>query len=64
MVDAGYFSLHRFLRDTSSDIEGLTDHQLTADRSPWTPERNIWIHIKLAKVRVSESACSRNLLPD
>lgn len=63
-MDAGYFSLHQFIRDTSSDTEGLTEHQLTADRSPWPPERNIWIHIKLAKVKVSESACSRNLLPE
>lgn len=38
-MDAGYFSLHRFIRDTSSDIEGLAEHQLTADRSPWPPPK-------------------------
>ena len=46
-MDMHYISLHRCIRNTPSDPEGLTEHQLRAGRNPWSPERNTWIYTKL-----------------
>ena len=39
-----YISLHRCIRNTPSDAEDLTEHQLSASRSPWSWEKNTYIH--------------------
>ena len=46
-----YICLHRCIRNTSSDTEGLTEYQLQVGRSPWPLERNIQIHEKLSRTK-------------
>ena len=46
-VDVQYISLHRYIRDTPSDTEVPSEHQLRADRSTWPVEKNIEKHTKL-----------------
>ena len=40
-----YMSLPGCIKNTSSDAEDLTEHQLSTSRSPWPPERIIRIHV-------------------
>ena len=37
-------SLHRCIRNTSTDRTTVTEHWLNTRRSPWQPERIMWIH--------------------
>ena len=46
-----YICLHRCVRNTSSDTEGLTEYQLQVGRSPRPLERNIQIHEKLSRTK-------------
>ena len=34
-VDVEYISLHKCIRNTSSDVEDLAEHELSTGRSPW-----------------------------
>ena len=40
-VDMEYISLHGYIRNTPSDTEVHTEHQLRADGSTWPAEKNI-----------------------
>ena len=44
-----YISLHRYIRNTPSDIEVHAQHQLRAGRSTWPAEKNVQTHAKLGK---------------
>ena len=45
-----YISLHRYIRNTTSDTEVHAEHQLRADRSTWPVEKNIYNQAKLGKI--------------
>ena len=46
-----YTSLHRYIRNTSSDTEVHAEHQLRADRSTRPVEKNIQNHAKLSRMK-------------
>ena len=46
-----YISLHRYIRNTTSDTEVHAEHQLRADRSTWPVEKNIYNQAKLGKTK-------------
>ena len=46
-----YTSLHRYIRNTSSDTEVHAEHQLRADRITRPVEKNIQNHAKLSRMK-------------
>ena len=46
-----YISLHRYIRNTSSDTEVHAEHQLRADRITRPVEKNIQNHAKLSRMK-------------
>ena len=46
-----YISLRRYIRNTPSDTEVHTEHQLRADRRTGSAEKNIWNHTKLDSMK-------------
>ena len=50
-VDMEYMSLHRYLRNTPSDTEVLTEHQLRMGKSPWLKGKTIQNNTKLGRTK-------------
>ena len=50
-MDVEYISLHRYIRNTSSDTEVHAEHQLRADRITRPVEKNIQNHAKLSRMK-------------
>ena len=48
-MDVEYISLLGCIRNTPSDMEVHTEHQLRADRRTGSAEKNIWNHTKLSR---------------
>ena len=50
-ADVEYISLHRCIRNTPSDAEDLTEHQVRAGRSPSPLGRNTQVHTNLGRMK-------------
>ena len=53
-MDVEYISLLGYIRNTPSDMEVHTEHQLRADRRTGSAEKNIWNHTKLCRTKELE----------
>ena len=53
-MDVEYISLLGCIRNTPSDMEVHTEHQLRADRRTGSAEKNIWNHTKLCRTKELE----------
>ena len=50
-MDVEYISLHGYTKNTPSDTEVHTEHQLRADRRTWAVEKNIYNHMKPGRMK-------------
>ena len=50
-MDVEYISLLGYVRNTTSDSEVNTEHQLRTDGSTWPVEKNTYNHTKLGRMK-------------